>query len=303
MSGIIFVALALGWAVYLIPKALQRNEELAKTRSVVSFSGRMRVFGSGRKPAEVATSTLPSSSLASSAGTPASASSRPVSARPLITRAAAQRAAKRRRIVLALLVLALATVSALAWFAIAPTWAPAVPGGLILVFLMIARISVRRQSRARVPVAAQAFADLSDEDTAAIDVSALAAASPSGGSASPSALAGTTPVGTAHGASAPVVSAEPLPDDGSLWDPLPVTLPTYVTKPTARRTVRTIELTASPATSSGQFTSSGHSAVDSELVKQVEAAQQAQKQAEKQAEAAEERATGSGDGQRKAAGA
>jgi hypothetical protein len=29
---------------------------------------------------------------------------------------------------------------------------------------------------------------------------------------------------------------------GSLWDPLPVTLPTYVTKPAARRTVRTIDL-------------------------------------------------------------
>jgi hypothetical protein len=28
----------------------------------------------------------------------------------------------------------------------------------------------------------------------------------------------------------------------SLWDPLPVTLPTYVTKPKARRTVRTIDL-------------------------------------------------------------
>ena len=31
-------------------------------------------------------------------------------------------------------------------------------------------------------------------------------------------------------------------DGGSLWDPLPVTLPTYVDKPVARRTIRTIEL-------------------------------------------------------------
>ena len=34
----------------------------------------------------------------------------------------------------------------------------------------------------------------------------------------------------------------PTEDGGSLWDPLPVTLPTYVTKPKARRTVRTIDL-------------------------------------------------------------
>ena len=34
----------------------------------------------------------------------------------------------------------------------------------------------------------------------------------------------------------------PTVDGGSLWDPLPVTLPTYVIKPKARRTVRTIDL-------------------------------------------------------------
>ena len=37
-------------------------------------------------------------------------------------------------------------------------------------------------------------------------------------------------------------SSIPTDDGGSLWDPLPVTLPTYVTKPQAKRTVRTIDL-------------------------------------------------------------
>ena len=68
LSGIIFAALAVGWAVYLIPRALQRNEELAKTRAVSSFSGRMRVLGDGRRPEpevvtepepEVVTATAP----------------------------------------------------------------------------------------------------------------------------------------------------------------------------------------------------------------------------------------------------
>ena len=41
----------------------------------------------------------------------------------------------------------------------------------------------------------------------------------------------------------PAPAAEVLADDGALWDPLPMTLPTYVNKARARRTVRTIELT------------------------------------------------------------
>lgn len=34
----------------------------------------------------------------------------------------------------------------------------------------------------------------------------------------------------------------PTADGGSLWDPLPITLPTYVDKPIAARTIRKIEL-------------------------------------------------------------
>ncbi len=282
MSGIIFVALALGWAVYLIPKALQRNEELARTRSVVTFSDRMRVLGSG----DPATQTGPTSEADPAAGAPgprtavratSSSPTAPLAPRPLITRTAARRAAKRRRVVLALLVFALGMVSSLAWFAIVAVWAPAVPGSLILAFLVVARLSVRGQARHRVAVPgagpAQAGENLTDstdpasEDTAGIDLRELA----------------TSP-------SDPEVTA--LADEGSLWDPLPVTLPTYVTKPTARRTVRTIELTAGP------ITSSGHSAADSKLVKQVEAA--------KKAQASEEEAKNGGAAgteQRKVAGA
>ena len=57
-----------------------------------------------------------------------------------------------------------------------------------------------------------------------------------------------------------------LADDGSLWDPLPMTLPTYVNKARARRTVRTIELTG--------INSSGHDESDSALAR--EAAESAQ---------------------------
>jgi hypothetical protein len=53
-----------------------------------------------------------------------------------------------------------------------------------------------------------------------------------------------------------------LADDGSLWDPLPMTLPTYVSKARARRTVRTIELTG--------MQSSGHDDSDSALAREAE---------------------------------
>ena len=52
-----------------------------------------------------------------------------------------------------------------------------------------------------------------------------------------------------------------LADDGSLWDPLPLTLPTYVNKARARRTVRTIELTG--------INSSGHDQADTTLAREA----------------------------------
>jgi hypothetical protein len=36
----------------------------------------------------------------------------------------------------------------------------------------------------------------------------------------------------------------PIVPVGSLWDPIPITRPTYVSKPLASRTVRTIDLSA-----------------------------------------------------------
>src|SRR3954464_14231374 len=45
LSGIIFVVLAVGWAGYLIPKALKRHDDLAATRPVETFSESVRVVG------------------------------------------------------------------------------------------------------------------------------------------------------------------------------------------------------------------------------------------------------------------
>ena len=248
--------LALGWAVYLIPKALQRNEELAKTRLVDTFSDRMRVLGDGKPP--VVPTAAPTSETVPQVG---------------LTREAARRAARRRRRVLMVLVFALGMVGALAGFAIAPVWSPAIPAGLIVFFLITARISVRRQQRrVVVPVSVSAEIDDADEETVGTDVSEI-----------------REQVQTPAPSPAPAAE-EVIPDGGSLWDPLPMTLPTYVTKPTARRTVRAIELTMG-------VTSSGHDAADSKLALEAKAAEQATRDAEKATEST------STPEQRKAAGA
>jgi hypothetical protein len=44
LSALIFVALAVAWAVYLIPKALQHHEDAQRSRSVDRFSHTMRVL-------------------------------------------------------------------------------------------------------------------------------------------------------------------------------------------------------------------------------------------------------------------
>ncbi len=73
-----------------------------------------------------------------------------------------------------------------------------------------------------------------------------------------------------------------------MWDPLPVTLPTYVDKaPAARRTVRTIDLD-----STGVWTS-GRSEVDSALARGAEEAERAARAEEQRRASEERRATGS----------
>ena len=75
-----------------------------------------------------------------------------------------------------------------------------------------------------------------------------------------------------------------------MWDPVPVTLPTYVAKaPAAPRTVRTIDLE-----STGVWTS-GRSESDSALAREAEQSARVEKaeQVERDRAAAERRATGS----------
>lgn len=256
LSGIIFVVLAIAWAVFLIPKALKQHDEVARTRSIDRFSGALRVLAH-REPVDARSSRLVVTPRPAPALAPAARSAVPVepavvqsveapgsSARAASRRTAARVAARRRRRVLMLLLLCDVAVAVAAYLVYVPRWSVAIPGGLTLVWLALCRGQARRE-RARgtvVPTArratvgqevpAQPEQELVVEEVVMVRVGEK-------GIADVDEAEDTMgiPVADLEAALAPEVDA-----GGTLWDPLPVTLPTYVTKPKAQRTVRTIDL-------------------------------------------------------------
>ncbi len=278
MSGLIFVALALVWAVVLIPKALRHHDEVAKTRPVDTVSDSLRVLS--RRDA-----TNPATATATDAAVEAVAASIPAPREParhvpgpripeprrgagahpaIPRRTGAAVAARRRRRVLALLLAAtLGVTVATVVGALAP-WAPILPVVAVLGFLVVARVTVRRELARRAAASARRRAEAVEtvETVAAVVEAAtdpvesapLAPAAPV--VAATTALDDTAAISVA----ALLDGLESTADAGSLWDPLPVTLPTYVTKPRATRSVRTIEL------SDPGVASSGRDAADSALV-------------------------------------
>ena len=76
--------------------------------------------------------------------------------------------------------------------------------------------------------------------------------------------------------------SRPEERDPKLWDPVPVTLPTYVSKPPARRSVRTIDLD-----STGVWTS-GRTEADSALAREAEAADRVRRRVSRKDEAGDE---------------
>ncbi len=318
MSGIIFVVLALAWAVYLIPKALKHHDEIARTRSIDRFSTAMRVLArrepvnrrdsrlvvTPARPADFPRMLVPGrpagQSAAAVAAVVASAAApqtdetvRRQAVAPTQRRAAARAAARRRRHILIFLLAVDLGVVGVAAFALLPWWSVAIPVVLTLVYLVLCRrqvsrandalwtpddesggtdtdVAPRRAIRVEAPYGTprssrndQGFDEVSpDEDTVAISAVAVSAALDAA-SAEEADLAAARVVAVET-----VAVSVPTVDGGSLWDPLPVTLPTYVGKSRAARTVRTIDL-SEPGT-----WSSGRSEADSKLVDEATAAQE-----------------------------
>jgi hypothetical protein len=152
----------------------------------------------------------------------------------------------RRRRVLSILTLSLLSVVALAGLAMLPWWSVAVPGAMILGFVVLTRVQLRRQARARAAAAAERRTrDRNKHDRG-----------PSGKPAPTPDEEMTIEVKLpAEPAPVPAPAKDDKPAAEGLWDPVPVTLPTYVMKEKAPdRTVRTISLTDDAVFSSARTT-------------------------------------------------
>ena len=290
-SALLFVALAVAWAVYLVPKALRHHDEAVRSRSVDRFSHRMRVLARRepvyRRNARLVVSPVRSTrrppvetkTRAAAVPTPVPAA-RPVS--PAAARTASRRAARRRRNVLAVLVLANAVVVGLAAAAVVAWPWTALPAGLLLAWLVACRLSVRaeRRVRARAPLAASPGADVDTDLTG--EIAAVPAAVVRDDAIATGSQAAESP---AADVPAVLTGEVPVVPVAGGWDMVPTTLPTYVTKPAVhRRSVSTIDLDSTGVWSSGRHEG------DSALARSAEQADQAQKAARD--DAAARRASG-----------
>ena len=213
-TGLIFGAVAAFWLVYLIPLILNRKDNglMDEIEPGEPFSASVTIVrrGTPLESAENGTAVI----------------STPLNRRAALRELSEidREAARRRRVVLVFLTIVTSVVGALAGFGLVSWWTIAAPLGLIAVFLGIARFSVahmRRGLDARARVIRGG--DGVDEQTVAIDVL-------------------EDDDDSEHELSVELTA--PVEHTGSLWDPIPITAPTYVSKPLAPRTVRTIDLSA-----------------------------------------------------------
>lgn len=283
LSALIFVGLAVAWVVYLVPRVLAHQAEERRARPVEQFSDRLRVVArrdavdarssrlvTARPVVRDQTATQSSSTTQAAQdqetqdqGTKA-AQVRPPSEEDLRRRRdSARRALKRRRRVLAVLLLALAGTAGAAAYGLIQWWYAAIPAGLLAAWLIACRVMVKGEHEAwdRLTVPASREEDQNDsadpadsaDDEADVPEEIAVARNEQGFDE----VAPEAPTAVIHRQRAAA---------GGLWDPVPVTLPTYVDKaPAPRRAVRTIDLD-----STGVW-SSGRNEADSALVRDSEA--------------------------------
>lgn len=225
-SVLIFGGIALAWAAYFASQVMRRNSggradaaaELASATPVFTGGDPAPIIDSGGRRVDLSTPLTRRAELAE-------------------IRAIDRSAARRRRMFLAIAFGLVATVVVLAATGYVPWWSTAVPGGLFLFVIGFNRFSVRVLRR---QLDARFDAIRHGHDEATVSLSGDAEAS-SGEISSTDVTLSSSGSGTSL---SPQGGGSP-----DLWSPLPVTRPTYVSKPLAPRTVRTIDLSppVSPA--------------------------------------------------------
>ena len=218
LTGVIFAGIAALWLVYLVPYFLHHRVPVAEEgadEAVPFIAGAVTVVRAGESLAD--------------ADEGAAQVSTPLTRRAALRelRLIDDQAAQRRRQVLLFLLVVQSLVAGLAAFGIGAWWGALVPATVIGVFLVVARFGVKKL-RADLAVRADRIRNSVEEETVA--------------------LALTVEDVAQHEHS--VELSIPLQGVGSLWEPIPITRPTYVSKPLAPRTVRTIDLAAPVASPS-----------------------------------------------------
>jgi hypothetical protein len=226
-TGLIFAGIAIAWLAYLVPHFVRRREGEpdVEDEAVDPFSDSVRILRNGTAP-------LLDQDLAELREFEVST---PVTRRAAIAdlRRLERVAASRRRRVLSGLFAVLCAVISVCSMSWLPWWTVAVPGGLVLLFVVVSRVSVRAMRR-DLDARYVAISRGSDEKTVMISRKDAAAE------------------GKDKGKKAKAKKSKDVDARPGLWDPLPITVPTYVSKPLAPRTVRTIDLSAPDVTSSGR---------------------------------------------------
>lgn len=212
MAGLGFAVVAVLGLVFLVPWIAERKAgdyELEAEQDDARFSQSLRILRSdvleyNPDEAEVSTPLTRKAQLAE-------------------LTMIAQVAARRRRRTLLALSFVLVTLSVGWVFGALPWWSVLIPLGLIASFLGIARFSVVAMHRDLDARAAQIIEGWRSEDTSVLEL--------------------RDEEESVRLELSMEMSGQGL-GEGSLWDPIPVTTPTYVSAPLAPRTVRTIDLSA-----------------------------------------------------------
>ena len=217
-TGLIYAAIAFAWLAYLIPNYLRRKEQATTSEETDPndrFSDSVRIIRSGSAPLlDQDLSVMPEVEV-----------STPLTRRAAIRelRRLDQAAALRRRRVLLVLMI-LVTAAVVVWATgLVSWWVMVIPAALVISFFGVSRFTVaamRRDLDARY----EQIRKGSDESTVLLNRQEVARL-----------------IGSAEAA---VVPTKGKAKSGGLWDPLPITMPTYVSKPLAPRTVRTIDLSS-----------------------------------------------------------
>ena len=277
MTGLIYAAIIAMWAVVLVPMWLRGHDRASETRSIDRFEGAMRTLRRGpslaRRNARSQQTVAAGSGIAESRSDEVGPANRsrtsttrvddaerdfisdfaPVGSPQARLRSASvarQRAASRRRIVLMFLGAGLLVVAGMVLTHRLQPISLAIPGVLLLGFVVLARRQVRLADLSRRRLERSlALGSQARDSSSRRTSSTRTAASRSSRSARHQASRLQAHLDSL-GEDAPI-DIDDVEFDSDAWEAVPTTLPTYVTAPRATRVPRVIDLTT-PGSWNGQ---------------------------------------------------